>query len=161
MNEFREVTSKDVMSWTTTEHSHIKKTSYWYWIVSIVSLVIILTSVYFENYTFAAVILFAVIVFFMQADRDPETLKIGLDNKGIYVNKKHYPYEDIDSFCIEDSFGVPRILLKSHKVFMPLIVIPFANKVDRDDLEYFLGYYLDQEKLQESTFQILLESIGF
>lgn len=161
MNEFREVTSKDTMSWTTLEHSHQKKSSDWYWIVSIISLVIILVSIYFENYTFAAVILFAVVVFFMQADRDPDTLKIGLDNKGIYVNKKHYPYEDIESFYLEDDFGVPRILLKSHKIFMPLIVIPYADKVDRDDLEFFLGYYLDQEKLRESTLQILLESVGF
>lgn len=160
MDDRREVTSKDVMYWDTTEHTHTQKTSDWYWIVSIVALVIILTSVFFENYTFAAVILFAVVVLFLQSDREPEKLKIGIDNTGIYVNKKFYPYDDLDSFYIEDSFGVPRILIKSHKIFMPLIVIPFAEEVDRDDLEYFLSYYIDKETLHESRLQIFMESLG-
>jgi hypothetical protein len=161
MEDFREVTSKDVMFWDTVEHTHTKKTSDWYWVVSIVALIVIFTSVFFENYTFAAVMLFAVIVLFMQADRDPEKLKVGLDNQGVYVNKTHYPYDDLDSFHIEDSFGVPRILIKSHKLFMPLIVIPFDEEVDRDDLEHFIGYYIDKEKLHESGLQIFMESIGF
>ena len=160
MDEFREVTRTDIMFWETIEHTHTKKTSDWYWIVSIIALIIIFASVYFENYTFAAVMLFAVVVLFMQADRDPEKLKIGMDDQGVYINKTHYPYDSLDSFYIEDTFGTPRILIKSHKLFMPLIVIPFGDAVDRDDLEHFLGYYIDKEKLHESGLQILLESLG-
>ena len=47
MDDLREVTSKDVMYWNTVEHTHVKKTSDWYWIVSIITLIVIFASVFF------------------------------------------------------------------------------------------------------------------
>ncbi len=161
MDPLREITSKDFIYFEALEHNHTKKGSDWYWVVLIISLAIIVSSVLFGNITFAVVILLATIITFFTSHRDPELLKVAMDNKGIYVNNEHYPYDTLDSFWIETTYGVPRVLIKSKKLFMHLIVIPLADDIDPDIVQFFLGYYLDQEKIEESLIQIVLEYLGF
>jgi len=160
MDPQREINNKDFMYWETTEHNHTRKTSDWYWVVGIIALAFFVSSILFGNYTFSGVVLLATVALFLSSHREPEHLKIGMDGKGIYINKDHYPYETIHSFYIEDDFGVPRIFIKSKKILMPLIVIPLGD-IERDDVEFFLGYHLDNEKIEESLFQIILEYFGF
>jgi len=161
MEPFGEITSKDYIYFETLEHNHTKKSTDWYWVVGIIALAVIVSSALFGNFTFAVIILLATIITFFIANKDPEVLKIAMDNKGIYVNKEYYSYEDLESFWVEDDYGLPKILVKSKKLFMHLIVIPIAEDIDPDLIKFFLGYYLDQEKLDESLFQIIFEYFGF
>ena len=161
MGPQREVTNKDFIYFETLEHNHTKKNGDWYWIVGIISLSIIVSSALFENFTFAIVVLLATIALFFVSHRDPEVLKIGMDSKGVYVNTTHYPYDTLESFWVETTLGMPRVIIKSRKALIPLIVIPISEEIDPDDIEFFLGYHLDQEKLEESLFQVILEYFGF
>ncbi len=158
MENQREITPQDTLYWETVEHNHSKKTADWYWVISIIALAIVVSAVILGNFTFALVITMLTIVLFMQSHRDPEIFKVGMSNKGIYVNKTFYPYEHLTSYWVETDIGVPRVIIKSSKLIMPLIIIPLDD-VHPDDIEFFLGYYLDQEKLEESLLQILVEYV--
>jgi len=161
MEPQREIGPKDTLYWETIEHNHHKKGRDWFWVVGIISLAIIVSSILFGNLTFAAVITLLTLLLFIESNREAEIIKVGVDKKGIYVNKSFHSFETITSFYIEQEQGIPRLILKSSKFMSPYIVIPLIADIDIDDVEFFLGYYLDQEKLQESLFQIILEYIGF
>ncbi len=161
MEPKREINSKDTLYWETIEHNHHKKGRDWFWVVGIIALALAVSSILFGNITFALIVILLTFLLFVESNREAAEIRVGMDNKGIYVDKTHYPFEDLESFYVEVDHGLPRIILKSQKLFMPLIVIPLIGDIDPEEVEFFLGYYLDQEKLQESLFQILLEFVGF
>jgi len=148
------------LSWTTIGYLHQEKTSDWYWIVGIVTISIAVISIILNNIIFAILIIVSSFTLSLFASRKPDPILIVIDNLGINVGNTKYPYKHLDSFWVETREHHPKILLKSKKVFMPLIIV-FIEEVEPDEVRLALLHHLPEEEHIEPFLEKLLIYLGF
>jgi len=152
----------DVLSWNTVEYLHQEKTSDWYWIVSIISVSIAIIAIIMNNVIFAILVIIASFTLMLFASRKPNVVEVDMDDMGIRVGRTMYPYRHLDSFWVETRENNDRILLKSKKVLMPLIIIFIEeNQVHPSDVRAMLMKHLPEEEHSEPFLEKLLVYLGF
>lgn len=150
------------IEWQALEHHHSEKTNDWFWGVGIVAVGIAVLSIYFGNLLFAIVILLGTFALMLHAHAKPRIIKFKLSRKGVRVGESLYSYADLSSFWVIDEEIHDKIIIKSRKLFMPYLILPYdSTKIDPDTLRDYLLDYMDEEELYEPFSQKIMEYIGF
>ncbi|MFZ2048873.1 MAG: hypothetical protein WAV25_01065 [Minisyncoccia bacterium] len=149
------------IEWDAHEYEHKERTQDWFWAVGIIAVSISIASIIFGNIIFGIFILVATFSLSLYINRPPEILKMRIDSLGIARNKIYYPFETIHSFCIDIEHPHKKILLRSKKMFMPLIVIPLGEEVSSDKVNSILKEFLPEEYQQLPFLENVLEFLGF
>ena len=84
-----------------------------------------------------------------------------ITQRGVVIGNTLYPHSSLDSFWVEEMLDEPKLLISSKKMFMPHIVIPISEEVDRDDLRDYLLDHVDEEEQNEPLSMKLMEYLGF
>lgn len=149
--------------WNALNHLKAERSSDWFWFVGITAGAIAILSIYFGNLLFGLLILIATFTIFIQANIEPHMVEFEINRKGIIADKTFYPYSTLESFWVvdEDGWDRDRILIKSQKTFMPLIIIPIGEEVQADEIREELLTYLDEEEMSEPSLQIVMNRLGF
>ena len=84
-----------------------------------------------------------------------------IDSMGIARNKIYYPFETLHSFCIDIEHPHKKIILRSKKMFMPLIVVPLGEEVNFEKVNAILKEYLPEEYHELPFMENILEFLGF
>jgi len=149
------------IEWSAHEYTHQEKTPDWFWGLGLVILVIAIGAIFFNNVLLALVVLIAGAMIGFYAARHPDRFDFAATPRGIVVHDQLYPYQTLDSFWIDDLNPYePRLLLKSQKMLVPLIVIPLED-VDVDDVHSYLLQYLPEIEAAEPVAHKLFELVGF
>lgn len=148
------------ISWQSSEYFHTEKSTDWYWIVGIVSISLAIIAIIFDNLIFGILIIISTFTLTLLASRKPAVVDVELDNTGVTIGKTKYPYKSLHSFWIESKNFHPRILIKSSKVLMPLLII-FIEEEREEEIKNFLLKNLKEEELSEPLFEKLLIYLGF
>jgi hypothetical protein len=146
------------LSWKTHEYKHSHKSSDWFWILGIIGISVAVAAIIFGDALFAVVILLATFGIALFAVRKPNLMHIEVSDRGIVVDKSFLPYQNLESFWIDDS-GETKLLLKSKRLMMPLIVIPLVDH-SMDDVRVLLTKHLKEEHLDESVWQKIMDGMG-
>lgn len=151
------------ITWEALDHIKEENSSDWFWIVGIIATGVAVLSIYFGNILFAILVLIATFAIFTQSHREPNMVNFEVNRQGVVVKNTLYPYVTLESYNVidEDGWDRDRILLKSKKLFMPMIVIPLGEFVDVDEVREYLLEYLDEEALEESVFEKIMIIFGF
>lgn len=158
------------LEWSTLEHEHTHKTADWYWAVGVIALSIAVTAVIFSNFLFAILIVVGAGALMIQSFHGPDEMNVAITSRGLVINKKLFPFSTLESFWVEkddeeeDDFGTEgsKLLVKSHKLLMPLIVIPInEEEVDPEDVTDYMLEFVDEEELHEPLSQKIMEWMGF
>jgi hypothetical protein len=149
--------------WETLDHIKEEKSNDWFWIVGILAVAISILAIFFNNILLALLILLAAFAAFMMAHSVPRIISYEINRRGIRSGSTLYPYSELESYCVidEDGYDRDRILLKSKKFFMPMIIIPLGGEADPEEVREYLLEYLDEEEMEETEIQRFLESLGF
>jgi hypothetical protein len=152
-----------VIEWKALEHHHHQeKTPDWFWIVGTVTVAGAILSIYFGNVLFGVFILIACITAFIQSHTKPEIKTYRITRRGVQIGKSIIPYSTLESFWVIDEEINDRIILKSQKVLMPYIVVPFDSmKTDPDEIRNYLLDYLHEEEMDEPFLMKFIEYLGF
>ncbi len=151
------------ITWQALEYHHEPKGTDWFWAVGIVAVCIAITSIIYGNILFAILIMIATAALFMYAVRLPELIEFELNNKGVVIEEKMYPYATLQSFWVEDfdnRHPHMKLLIKSQKLTMPLIVIPISGVHPEDIREFLLNYLVEEEQFEPLS-QKVMEYLGF
>lgn len=146
--------------WKTQEYIHTEKTTDWYWIVGIITVSIAIVSVILNNIIFAILVIVSSFTLSLFASKRPETVGVEINPFGITFGNTHYPYAHLDSFWVETREHIPKIILKSKKVFMPFIVI-FIEDVPEEKVREILLEHLPEQEHIEPFLEKLLIYFGF
>lgn len=149
------------LEWEAHEYEHKERSSDWFWAVGIVVASIAIASIIFGNIIFGILIIIGTFALTLFINRPPQTLQIRLDEKGITRDKVHYPYQTLESFWIDLDHPHKKIILKSQKTFMPLIIIPLGEDADAEDIHEILSNFLKEEFHALPIIERLLEYFGF
>jgi hypothetical protein len=148
------------VSWTAHEYVFYEKTSDWYWILGIVAVTVAVVAILIGNFLFAPVVLLGAFALALYGSRRPNIHHYEITEKGVVVETVLYPYSTLEAFWIETSSIPTKILIRSNKLLMPLIVIPVEG-VTEEEIRDMLNQHLIEEELNEPFAQKILEHIGF
>ena len=146
--------------WHAPEYPYKPKEDDWYWTVGIITAALVVIAVIFGDTLFGVVIAVGVFTLTMFASREPKTISVEVNEKGVTIDKVLYPFLSLDSFSVDDRHHRgPRLHLKSKKMLMPLVTVPIGS--DASELRAFLATHLKEEAFEESLMQMILDRIGF
>ena len=149
------------IEWDAHEYEHKERGSDWFWAVGIVSVSVAIAAVIFGNIIFGILVIIGAFTLSLFANRPPNTLRIVADEKGITRGKIRYPYSTLESFWIDTEHPHKKIILRSQKMFMPLIIVPLGDSVDVEQLHENLSRFLSEEFHSLPLVERFLEYLGF
>lgn len=150
--------SKNIL-WRTPERTIVRKTADWYWIFGIIGVACAGASIIIGNVLFGIVVILGIFAITLLSFKKPSLIEIEVQEKGIRTNNILLPFTTLESFWIEESSRQKKLLLKSKKMFLPLITLPIGS-VDTAELKNELIKSLKEEILEESFLAKLLEHFG-
>jgi hypothetical protein len=151
------------IKWQALEHIKVERSEDWFWIIGIIAVGGAVLAVYFSNILFALLILIGTFTIFLQAHTEPKIQKYELNRRGVVIGSQLYPYSTLESYYVidEDGWDRDRLLLKSKKTFMPLLILPLGEDTTPEEVSEFLIEYLDEEHLEESSIEKIAILLGF
>lgn len=151
-----------IIRWQAHEYEYVEKDANWFWAVGIITVAGAIVSFIVGNFLFGIVILLAGFSLSMHAARKPDLVNFEINPKGVMIDDLMYPYTNLESFWVDDMRSEhPKIIIKSEKVFMPHIIIPYPEGEDPEELHEYLGYYIEEEEMYEPLSHKVMEYLGF
>lgn len=149
------------ITWQAPDHIKPERSSDWFWTVGIITIGAVILTIFFKNFLFGFVLLLGTFSLFLSAHTPPVLTDYEINRKGVKINETIYTYANLESFYIidEDGYERDRLLLKSKKLLMPLIVLPIED-ADQNEIREFLIEYLNEEELSESTAYKIMHNLG-
>lgn len=148
------------VTWDAPEHHHVEKSADWFFVLTILTVAVVIAAVLVGNYLFAILCGVAGITLAIAAGRPPRIIPFAVTARGVRVGDSLFPYTTLTAYHIdEDHVRGPQLLVLSKQRFMPLIVLPIPAEYV-DDIEDVLQGRLAEDYLEESFFQVALEAIG-
>lgn len=154
------ISMKPLISWNAPEHIYTEKNNDWYWSVGIITITAAVLAFIFNNIIFGIFIIVGAFALIVHAIQKPKMVHYEINDRGVVVNDTLYPFLSLESFWINPHDVNPKILIKSHKTFMPYIII-HIEEVNPDDIRDTLLNYISETVHQEPLTQKLLERLGF
>ena len=149
------------MEWEAPEHEHKERSSDWFWVAGIITVAIVFVSIIVGNIIFGILVLVSSVSLLMFINRKPENLHLVLNDHGVQRDNVFYPFETLESFWIDVEHPHNKIIIKSKKVLMPLIVVPISENVDLEIMREVLSKNLIEEYHSLPLLEKLLEYLGF
>ena len=152
---------RDHISWKALEYKKREKTADWYWAVVIIALSISVIAFILGDGLFSIFIVLSTITLLLLSSKEPEYMDVRIDERGLMVDKDMYPFATLEEFWVDiGNADSPKILLKSKKIIMPLIVIPI-EEYHHLDIRDFLLKFLPEKEMHEPLSQKVMEKLGF
>lgn len=149
------------LTWTAHEHEHKERSSDWFWAMGIIAVSVAVAAIIFGNVIFGILVIVASFSLSLFINREPREIRIEVTERGITRDNIHYPYSGLESFWIDIEHSHPKILLRSSKFFLPLIIVPLGEEADLEEVHEKLMRFLKEEPHALPFVERLLEYLGF
>lgn len=149
------------ITWDAYEHNHGERGSDWFWMLGIGALAVTVASILLGNVLFGVLVLVAAFVVALVAARPVRIVSYAVTTRGLRIDDLLYPYSSLESFALtEEHPEGPQLLIKSSRLFMPLLVIPVPEEYV-DEIEDVVAARLPEAHLEEPFFHQVLDFFGF
>jgi hypothetical protein len=149
-----------LISWNAPEHYYVEKHPDWYWAVGIVTLTLAAVCFIMGSIIPGIFVVVAAVALVLHASKPPRTIYHEVNDRGLIIDNILYPFLTLDSFWIPHDDPRPKIIVKSHKMFMPYIVI-FIDEVDPESVREVMLRYIAETEHHEPLLKHVLEWFGF
>lgn len=155
------LTSIKPVSWTASEFVEHEKNFSWYVILAgfsmaAIAVIFLIT----RDWVTVVVIAMAAALFGVTAKRKPRTLSYELDQKGVKIGDKPYPYHGFKSFSVLEEGVFSSIQLMPLKRFMPPISLYYPPESE-DQIISTLANYLPHEERSHDPIDKLMRKVRF
>ncbi len=148
------------MQWSTPTAHIQKKSNDWFASLIIIAGALIFVSILTDNYIVALLVLSATVALIIAHSAPHIPQNVELRTGGIIVANTLTPWNTLESFAIQEYFGIPRLLFVSKKHWMPIISIPIGEDVDIDELRELIEGILPEKDIHEPFLYLLAERFG-
>ncbi|MES2213854.1 MAG: hypothetical protein V4465_00470 [Patescibacteria group bacterium] len=150
-----------IIEWDAHEYEHKERSEDWFWAVGIITVAVAVASIVLGNYIFAVLVLLSAFSLALFINRLPDHVHIVVDEEGVSKENVKYLYSTLRSFWIDTDHPHKKIILRSKKMFMPLIIVPLGENIDWERLEKTLLRFLPAEYHKLPFAEVVLEYLGF
>ena len=151
---------ESLISWNAPSHVHTTKSPDWYWTVGIITLALAIVCFIFGQAIAGIFIIVAVLTLVLHGSKPPKIIRCEINDRGVIVDDTLYPFLALESFWIDHDGEPVKLLIKSRKVFMPLIVV-LIEGVDREKVREVLLRYIAETQHHEQFLRHVIEGFGF
>ena len=152
--------TEPLITWQAPTHIHKEKKLDWYWVIGIITLALAAVAFMFGEVITGLFIIIAAVALVLHASHPAHLVSYEINDRGLRADDTLYPFLTLESFCIPHDHVPPRLLIKSRKVFMPLIVI-YIEEVDPEEIRAVMLKYIAETEHHEPLLKLLLERFGF
>jgi len=149
-----------LISWNAPAHFYVEKKQDWYWVVGIITLALAAVCIIFGQVISGIFVIVAAMALVLHASHPPKRIRCEINDRGIIVDNILYPFLSLESFWIPHDEFPHKLILKSRKVVMPLLVI-FIEEIDPESVREILLKYIAETEHHEPFLKHLLERFGF
>jgi len=158
--------SEGKLVWSAWEYEEKERSRDWFWALGVIVVTSSLASVIFENYFFAALLVLSGTLLGFFAVKKPDMVTYELNQKGLKIRDRLYPYENIKSFWIqvgtEGEINLkPIFFIHSERVFMPILSITINETLAPDIHATMLAKNIAEVEMKEHASEKIMEVLGF
>ena len=158
--------SEEKLIWSALEYEEKDRSPDWFWALGIIVATSSIAAIIFENYFFAALLVLSGILLGFFAIKKPDTVTYELNQKGLKIRNRLYPYENIKSFWIQlDLRGEtdlkPILFIHSERGFMPILSLPIDESIAEDIYSIMLSKNIAEVEMKEHASEKIMEVLGF
>lgn len=148
------------LSWSALEYEEKERSADWFWALGVIVVASSLTSIIYGNYFFAVLLILSGILLGFFAKKKPDVISYELNEKGLKIRTRLYPYENIKSFWVQIE---PKsvLFIKSERAFMPIISVPLEDSLAAEVHDIFVSSNIPEEEMREHISEKIMESLGF
>ncbi len=150
-----------IIAWEAPDRHYVNKNSDWYWAVGIVSFTAAALAFMFGQVIFGILIAVCAVALTLRASVPPRIVRFEINDRGVIMDDKLYPFLTLDSFWIDPHFLPTKVLLKSHKPFMPYLSMHIPDDVNPEAVREILLRYIAETEHEEPLSVKVMERLGF
>ncbi len=163
-------------TWSALEYEEKERSSDWFWALGIIIVTSSIASLIFGNYFFAALLLISGVLLAFFAIRKPEIINYELNEAGLKIGNRLYPYENIKSFWVQIYHEIlgkkmpngqkemelhPLLFIHTERAFMPIMTIPIHEDSAEDIRALIKSQNIPEVEMKEHPSEKIMEALGF
>jgi hypothetical protein len=161
------------LNWSAPEYEEKERSKDWFWALGIIVVTSSVAAIIFSDYFFAALLVLSGILLGFFAVKKPDMISYELNDKGLKIGNRLYPYENIKSFWIQveqpkptnqqhlPTIIKPLLFIQSERAFMPIITIPIEEIMAEDIYSVLASKNITEVEMREHISEKILEALVF
>ncbi len=150
----------ETLEWSALEYEERERSRDWFWALGIIVITGAITSIIYSNYFFAVLLILSGILLGFFATKKPDLVHCELNDTGIEIRTRVYPFREIKSFWIQTG-RKSLLFIKVERVFMPIISIPIKDELVDKIYSVMVSQDINEEEMKEHPSEKIMESLGF
>ncbi len=151
---------ESIISWNAPTHVYTQKNNDWYWSVGIITLALAAVCFIFGQIIVGIFVIMAAVTLVLHASRPPKIVAHEINDRGVVIDNILYPFLSLESFWVPHDGPIPKLLIKSRKTLMPLIVI-LIDEVDPEEVRKVMLKYIAETEHHQQLLHHVFERLGF
>lgn len=153
--------SNEKIEWSALEYEEKERGKDWFWALGVIVVAGSITSFIYANYFFGLLLIISGLLIVIFATKKPDLVFYELNEKGLKIRNRLYPYENIKAFWIGIEGQNPTLFIKSERMFMPIISIPVHPDNAKEIKNLILSFDIPEEEMKEHISEKIMDSLGF
>ncbi|MEK7060141.1 MAG: hypothetical protein AAB970_00770 [Patescibacteria group bacterium] len=149
------------LEWTALEYEEKERGNDWFWALGVIVLASAITSFIYANYFFGLFLIIGGILLGVFAVKKPDLVFYELNEKGLKIRNRLFPYTNIKSFWIKKDLEKSTLFIKSERLFMPIISMPINQNSAEEIKNFMLSENVPEEEMKEHVSEKIMDSLGF
>ena len=149
------------LEWTALEYEEKERGNDWFWALGVIILASAITSFIYTNYFFGLFLIIGGILLGTFAVKKPDLVFYELNEKGLKIRNRLFPYTNIKSFWIKKDLEKSTLFIKSERLFMPIISMPINQNSAEEIKNFMLSENVPEEEMKEHVSEKIMDSLGF
>lgn len=161
MDEPNYSSDQTIFSWSAPEFTHRPKSTAWFVVLFIVVALFIVAGLLMKNYFFVLLVLMAIFLIVLKANRQPRQIIITITPEQINLNDElKLAHKEIISFWIFEEPEIREISLLTKKILRSKILLPLGDQ-DPVALRAALIKFVPEKKQEEPFSDFLARILKF
>ena len=97
----------------------------------------------------------------MFAVKKPDLVFYELNDKGLKIKNRLYPYENIKAFFVKENADNATLFIKSERLFMPIFSMPVKLELAENVRSFMLKGEVPEEEIKEHVSEKIMDYLGF
>jgi len=153
------LTKNQTVSWSAPEYAEGARPFGWYAALTGGGIISALLAAYFGNFLLSFILVLGAGVFILFSLRHPETINYKLSSKGLQINQRLYPFEQLETFWVHEK-DPPFLVIESKRAFMQTLTIPIPEDAT-DEIKLILLHFVEEEHREPPYSEQIARSLGF
>ncbi len=153
--------SENKLEWLALEYEEKERGNDWFWALGVIIVAGSATSFIYSNFFFGLLIIVGGILLGAFAVKKPDLVFYELNEKGLKIKSRLYPYENIKSFWVKKGGEKPTLFIRSERAFMPIISMPIEQNLTDKIKDRMISKNIPEEEMKEHVSEKIMDSLGF